>query len=51
MNLPARKFPMEAFADVLEANGRYSAAFTNQLLTGQAMRGLAIVTCIDSRIA
>ena len=45
------EFPREAFADVLEANSYYAAQFTNQLLTGQAMRELAIITCIDSRIA
>lgn len=51
MDLPTGEFPMEAFADVLEANRHYSEGFTNQLLTGQALRGLAIITCMDSRIA
>ena len=44
-------FPREAFADVLEANAAYASHFSNQRLTGQAARGLAIVTCIDSRVA
>ena len=46
-----RGFPVDAFADVLQANGAYSATFAHQDLTGQAVRGLAIVTCIDSRVA
>lgn len=44
-------FPTNAFADVLEANAAYASRFSNQRLTGQAARGLAVVTCIDSRIA
>ena len=44
-------FPSEIFADVLEANASYVRTFTNQALGGQALRGLAIVTCIDSRVA
>lgn len=46
-----REFPVDAFADVLQANGAYAASFSHQDLTGQAVRGLAIVTCIDSRVA
>lgn len=46
-----REFPSEEFADVLTANAQYARTFTNQNLTGQAKRGLAIVTCIDSRVA
>lgn len=44
-------FPASAFADVLQANEAYRSAFAHQALTGQAVRGLAIVTCIDSRVA
>lgn len=51
MDAEVRSFPEEAFADVLAANARYAAEFTNQELTGQARRELAIVTCIDSRVA
>ena len=47
----AREFPYNAFDDVLQANAEYARTFRNELLTGQALRGLAIVTCIDSRIA
>jgi carbonic anhydrase len=39
------------FADVIDANTQYAKTFANKELTGQAARGLAIVTCIDSRIA
>jgi len=44
-------FPTKSFADVLEANSRFSHDFADAGLTGRAQRGLAIVTCIDSRIA
>jgi carbonic anhydrase len=43
-------FPAEAFADVLEANRRYSERFTSAGLTGTAAKGLAVITCMDSRI-
>lgn len=43
-------FPTDAFSDVLAANERFASAFTQQDLTGTAARGLAIVTCMDSRI-
>ena len=38
------------FADVLEANREYSLHFNDRELTGVARRGLAVVTCMDSRI-
>jgi carbonic anhydrase len=40
----------DAFADVLEANARYAAGEHEVAETGVARKGLAIVTCIDSRI-
>lgn len=43
-------FPTEAFADVLSGNSTYAAAFTPTGRSGRAARGLAIVTCMDSRI-
>lgn len=43
-------FPREYFADVLESNARYADTFTWGGLTGRASRGLAVVTCMDSRI-
>jgi len=44
-------FPREAFADVLQANEMFSRDFVDTGAGGKAARGLAIVTCIDSRIA
>jgi len=46
----SKRFPIEAFEDVLEANGHHAASYAGSDLTGRAARGLAIVTCIDSRI-
>jgi len=43
-------FPSDVFADVLESNDRFAAEFEGTDLTGYASRGLAIVTCMDSRI-
>ena len=43
--------PIEGtFADVLAANGRYVEGFPLGGLQARAARGLAILTCIDSRI-
>jgi len=44
------KFPKTAFADVLKANSDFVANFNDERLTGTARKGLAIVTCMDSRI-
>ena len=41
---------MENFADLLAANETYAANFTKEDLTGFAKKGLAVVTCMDSRI-
>jgi carbonic anhydrase len=41
---------MENFADLLKANSEYVENFTQEELTGFAQKGLAIVTCMDSRI-
>ena len=38
------------FEDVLAANEQYAAAFDSAGLSGQAARGLAVLTCIDTRI-
>lgn len=40
----------EAFADVLEANESYAASFELAGLPAVAGRGLAVLTCMDSRI-
>ena len=47
---PAPAFPTAAFEDVLAANAQYAATFHDLALGGRAARGLAIVTCMDSRI-
>jgi carbonic anhydrase len=39
-----------AFADVFEANDAFAAEFTDGNLAPLAARGLAVVTCMDSRI-
>lgn len=43
-------FPTEAFTDVMQSNKEFARGFEDQKLTGSAKRGLAIVTCMDSRI-
>ncbi|MDP2013241.1 MAG: carbonic anhydrase [Actinomycetota bacterium] len=45
-----RAFPAEAFADVISANTEFAASFTGSNLSGRAAKGLAVVTCIDSRV-
>jgi carbonic anhydrase len=40
----------EVFADVLAANAAYVERFDRGGLSGQAARGLAVLTCMDSRI-
>ena len=44
-------FPADAFADVLKSNEKFVQDFKSQDLTGQAAKGLAIITCMDSRIS
>ncbi len=41
---------MDRFEDILAANEIFTSAFTSEDLTGTAVKGLAIVTCMDSRI-
>ena len=41
---------MEKFEDVLASNQLFAQTFTSENLTGIAVKGLAIVTCMDSRI-
>ena len=43
-------FPADAFKDLTEANAEYIKDFKYSDLTGVAQKGLAIVTCMDSRI-
>jgi carbonic anhydrase len=46
----AATFPTDAFADVLGGNRSYAETFPGTGLTGTALKGLALVTCMDSRI-
>lgn len=46
----SRRFPAEAFEDVLAANAAHAATYSGSTLSGRAARGLAVVTCMDSRI-
>jgi len=43
-------FPTEAFSDVMAANAQYAASFRGLGLGGRAAKGLAVITCMDSRI-
>ena len=44
-------FPHGDFSDVLRANEQFVDGFQHSELTGTAKKGLAIVTCMDSRIS
>lgn len=44
-------FPHGELSDVLNANKKFANGFRHSELTGTAKEGLAIVTCIDSRIS
>lgn len=41
---------MDKFEDLLTANKKFASEFSAENLTGEAIKGLAIVTCMDSRI-
>jgi len=41
---------IEAFTDVLHANQDYAGTYRDRHLEGRAARGLAVITCMDSRI-
>jgi carbonic anhydrase len=42
---------MDSFDDVLSANAEYAKTFQDPGRPGKAARGLAVVTCMDSRIS
>ena len=42
---------MDPFEDVLTANADYARSFSDAGTPGKAARGLAVVTCMDSRIS
>ena len=41
---------MSSFDDIFAANAEFINGFKSQELTGEAKKGLAIITCMDSRI-
>ena len=43
-------FPLETFADVVAGNDTFVAEFSGMGLSGHANKGLAVITCMDSRI-
>ena len=43
-------FPRDEFEDVLASNAEYVKSFADEGLTGTAASGLAVITCMDSRI-
>lgn len=48
---PRDAFPLDSFQDVVNSNREFAADFQGSSLTGSAAKGLAIVTCMDSRIS
>jgi carbonic anhydrase len=44
-------FPRDQFSDILFSNSQFVNDFQHSELTGTARKGLAIVTCMDSRIS
>ena len=44
-------FPLDNFYDIVSANETFVEGFQHSELTGTARKGLAIVTCMDSRIS
>ena len=50
-DLDVMSFPHIDFSDVLSANEHFVSGFQHSELTGTAKKGLAIVTCMDSRIS
>ncbi|TRZ71673.1 MAG: carbonic anhydrase [Actinobacteria bacterium] len=48
--MPSSNQPAE-FDDIFEANRAFANSFEHSHLTGTASKGLAIVTCMDSRIS
>ena len=48
--MTTNNFSHQIFGDLITANQEYQKRFQYSELTGAALRGLAIVTCMDSRI-
>ncbi len=45
------EFPKSHFADIISENTKFVNSFQHSDLTGTARKGLAIITCMDSRIS
>ena len=45
------RYDPSQFADVFHGNTAFSSIFEDSELTGTALKGLAIITCMDSRIS
>jgi carbonic anhydrase len=50
VHMSSESFSHEAFDDLIAANTQYQKTFKYSELSGSAAKGLAIVTCMDSRI-
>lgn len=50
-DLANMSFPVDDFQDVLHSNSNFVQGFQHSELTGTARKGIAIVTCMDSRIS
>lgn len=50
MSRAVAAFPREEFSDILAANEQFADTFQDLGLGGRAARGLAVITCMDSRI-
>jgi carbonic anhydrase len=44
-------FPFDAFDDLVLGNQEFRRGFSGSALSGSARKGLAIITCMDSRIS
>ena len=44
-------FPFDAFDDLVLGNQEFRRSFSGSALSGTARKGLAIITCMDSRIS
>ena len=49
--LEMRVFVEDQFADIMSGNSHFVTGFQHSNLTGTAKKGLAIITCMDSRIS
>lgn len=46
----SKGFPEDQFKDLIASNKTFASDFSDNHLTGRAAQGLAIITCMDSRI-